>query len=184
MGILETILKSNDGAAIRNAAKQTGLSEQQTFEGLINLIPSLAEGVKNNTTDKNGLESLINAVGRGKHERYLENPGSIDPDEYIKDGNGILGHILGNKETSRKVAGQAAKKSGLSSSILKKLLPIAAGLFMASLSKNSRSKNMFGQQVDNNNAGMISKGLNMFLDQDNDGSIVDDLVGMAAKMFL
>ena len=46
MGLLETILKTNDGAAVRNAAKQTGLTEQQTFEGLINLIPSLADGVK------------------------------------------------------------------------------------------------------------------------------------------
>ena len=183
MGLLETILKTNDGAAVRNAAKQTGLTEQQTFEGLINLIPSLADGVKKNTADKGGLESLINAIGGGKHERYLENADSVDPDEYIKDGNSILGHILGNKKASREVAAQAAKKSGLSSTILKKLLPIAAGLFMASLSKNSRSKNMFNEKVSNSNAGIISKGLSMFLDQDNDGSVVDDLLGMAAKMF-
>ena len=184
MGLLETILITNDGAAIRNAARQTGLTEQQTFEGLINLMPSLADGIKKNTTDKNGLESLINAIGSGNHERYLENPGNVNPDEYINDGNSILGHILGNKQASRKVAKKAAKKSGLSSSILKKLLPIAAGLFMASLSKNSRSKDMFGQQLDNNNAGILSKGLSMFLDQDKDGSVVDDLIGIAAKMFL
>ena len=127
MGLLETILKTNEGAAIRNAAKQTGLTEQQTFEGLVNLIPSLADGVKKNTADKNGLESLINAIGSGKHERYLDQSGHVDPDEYIKDGNSILGHILGSKDASRQVATQAAKKSGLSSTILKKLLPIAAG---------------------------------------------------------
>ena len=183
MGLLETILKTNDGAAIRNAAKQTGLTETQTLEGLINLIPSLSEGVKKNTGNQQGLESLINALGKGKHERYLEPSGSVDPDEFIKDGNSILGHILGSKDASRKVAASAAKKSGLSSTILKKLLPIAAGLFMASLSKNSRSKNMFNQKVDNSNAGMLSKGLRMFLDQDNDGSVVDDLMAMAAKMF-
>ena len=183
MGLLETILKTNDGAAVRDAARQTGLTEKQTFEGLVNLIPSLADGVKKNTTDQNGLESLINAIGSGKHERYLEKPGTVNPDEYIKDGNSILGHILGSKDASRQVAKQAAKKSGLSSTILKKLLPIAAGLFMASLSKNSRSKNMFDQPVDNNNAGILSKGLSMFLDQDRDGSVVDDLLGMAAKMF-
>ena len=139
--------------------------------------------LKKNTAEKSGLESLIKAVGGGKHERYLENPGAVNPDEYIKDGNSILGHILGNKQASREVAQQAAKKSGLSSTILKKLLPIAAGLFMASLSKNSRSKNMFDQKVDNSNAGLLSKGLSMFLDQDKDGSVVDDLLGMAAKMF-
>ena len=92
--------------------------------------------------------------------------------------------FLGSKDASRQVAANASKKSGISSSILKKLLPIAAGLFMASLSKNSRSKNMFGQEkVTSDNAGMLSKGLNMFLDSDNDGSVVDDLLGMAAKMF-
>ncbi len=184
MGLLETILKANDGAAIREAAKQTGLSEKQAFEGLINLIPSLSEGVKKNTNNQQGLESLINALGSGKHERYLDKAGTVNPDEFIKDGNDILGHILGSKDASRQVATKAAKKSGLSSSILKKLLPIAAGLFMASLSKNSRSKNIFGREkVTSNNAGILSKGLSMFLDSDNDGSVVDDLLGMAAKMF-
>ena len=184
MGLLETILKTNDGAAVREAARQTGLSEKQAFEGLINLIPSLSEGVKKNTGNQQGLESLINALGSGKHERYLDQAGNVNPDDYIKDGNDILGHILGNKDASRQVAATAAKKSGLSSSILKKLLPIAAGLFMASLSKNSRSKNMFGQEkVTSSNAGILSKGLTMFLDSDNDGSVVDDLLGMAAKMF-
>ena len=183
MGLLETILKTNDGAAIRNAAKQTGLSETQTLEGLINLIPSLSDGVKKNTSNQGGLESLINALGKGDHERYLENPSQVNPDDYIKDGNSILGHILGSKDASRQVAKSAAKKSGLSGTILKKLLPIAAGLFMASLSKNSRSKNMFDQKVDNKNSSILSKGLSMFLDQDNDGSVVDDLMGMAAKMF-
>lgn len=184
MGLLETILRTNDGAAIRKAASQTGLTEQQTFEGLINLLPSLAEGVKKNTADKNGLESLINAIDSGNHERYLESPGNVNPDDYINDGNDILGHILGNKQASREVAKQAAKKSGMSSSILKKLLPIAAGLFMASLSKNSRSKGMFGQQVDDGNAGILGKSLSSFLDQDNDGSVVDDLIGIAARMFI
>ena len=183
MGLLETILKTNDGAAIRDAARQTGLTEKQTLEGLINLIPSLSEGVKRNTSNQQGLESLINALGKGKHERYLDKAGAINPDDFINDGNDILGHILGNKDASRQVATKAAKKSGLSSSILKKLLPIAAGLFMASLAKNSRSRNMFDQKVDNNNAGILSKGLSMFLDSDNDGSVVDDLMGMAAKMF-
>lgn len=184
MGILETILTTNDGAAIRNAARQTGLTERQTFEGLVNLLPSLADGVKKNTADSNGLESLLNAIEKGNHERYLEQPDNINPDEYIDDGNSILGHILGDKQTSRKVARRAAKKSGLSSTILKKLLPIAAGLFMASLSKSSRSNSVFDQPVNSENAGSLSRGLGRFLDQDRDGSIVDDLAGMAARMFL
>ena len=31
MGLLETILKTNDGAAVREAARQTGLNEKTSF---------------------------------------------------------------------------------------------------------------------------------------------------------
>ena len=43
-------------------------------------------------------------------------------------GNQILGQIFGSKEVSREVAADASQKSGIDSSVLKKLLPIVAGM--------------------------------------------------------
>lgn len=43
-------------------------------------------------------------------------------------GNQILGQIFGSKEGSREVAADASAKSGIDASVLKKLLPIVAGM--------------------------------------------------------
>ena len=43
-------------------------------------------------------------------------------------GNQILGHIFGSKDASREVAADASQKTGIDPSVLKKLLPIVAGM--------------------------------------------------------
>lgn len=43
-------------------------------------------------------------------------------------GNNILSHIFGSKDVSRQVADHAASSNGISSSVMKALLPIAAAM--------------------------------------------------------
>lgn len=43
-------------------------------------------------------------------------------------GNQVLGHIFGSKDASREVAADASQKTGIDSSVLKKMLPIVAGM--------------------------------------------------------
>ena len=110
------------------------------------------------------------------HSRYLDNPDLLGRKETVDDGNSILGHIFGNKDVSRHVAKEAAKKTGLGSSLLKKMLPVVATMVMASLGKN-----MFGggnAPEPQQSTGFLTK---MF-DADNDGSMIDDVLGTAFKM--
>jgi hypothetical protein len=99
------------------------------------------------------------------------------------DGNKILGHILGNKDASRALAGQVEAETGISSSILKKMLPIVATMAMGALGKQSQSSNgVLGQLLGGSRSSSdASSLLNTFLDRDRDGSILDDVMGMAAK---
>jgi hypothetical protein len=52
----------------------------------------------------------------------------------VNQGNALLGQLFGSKDTSRAVADHASAQSGVSPSLLKKMLPIvamlAAGYFM------------------------------------------------------
>jgi hypothetical protein len=52
-----------------------------------------------------------------------------------EDGNAILGHVFGSKDMSRGIANQAADLSGISSAILKKMLPVIAAMVMGALAK-------------------------------------------------
>lgn len=147
--ILETILGeltnsstgSSPGAGrsslsgLAGLAKQFGLSEDALPGAMSKLIPGLAGGLLGNIAGSGGLESLLKALKDGGHSRYLENPGAVGSADAISDGNSILGHILGSKDRSREVAGEAAAATGIGGAVMKRLLPVVATLVMGALSK-------------------------------------------------
>ncbi len=103
----------------------------------------------------------------------------------ITDGNGILGHLFGSKDVSRNVATRASANTGIGADILKKMLPMVASLAMGALSQKAAGSPMQGAQAQEQNQGQSSGlgGLASLLDFDGDGSIADDLLGIAAKKF-
>ena len=64
-------------------------------------------------------------LGRLGGGGMLDNVLSPQPTN-IEQGNSLLGHIFGSKDGSREVANEAASRSGLDPSILKKMLPYVA----------------------------------------------------------
>ncbi len=177
MNLLETILNSQNGAAVAQISKGLGLGQTETQTALGKLLPAVARGLSNNASSQDGLSALLGALGKGGHERYIDNPTSITDQASIEDGNGILGHVFGSKDVSRNVASRAAEQTGISSDILKKMLPMAATLAMGALSKKASGLNTAAGQP-----SQLS-GLSSFLDFDKDGSVTDDLLGIARKLF-
>lgn len=180
MNILNTILNAQGGAAVNQLAKQFGLDSRKTDSVLSQLIPALAGGVKNNIGQQGGLDSLISALNKGDHDRYLDDTNQLSNQSTVDDGNAILGHIFGSKDVSRQVASRASANTGIDSSILKKMLPVIATMVMGGMSKQSSgvggalgSLLTGGQQSNNSAMGGI---LSSFLDADGDGSIADDLL--------
>jgi hypothetical protein len=178
MNILEAILNAQGGAPAREAGQSVGLSPEQTNAALSALVPALAAGLHRNATQPGGLESLLRVVRDGGHERYVNQPSTLVRPETVTDGNGILGHILGSKEVSRALATQAAGQTGISADILKKLLPVAATLVMGSLARQR-----LGQEDSKAAGDDFFSMLTPLLDQNRDGSMVDDILNSAGKMF-
>lgn len=56
-----------------------------------------------------------------------------------EDGNNILGHLFGSKDVSRGVAAKAAEDTGFDASLIRKALPLVAGLAMGALGRKARS---------------------------------------------
>lgn len=191
MNILESILSNGD--AISQVARQLGISENQARDGLTQVVPALSRGIAKNSSDQGGLDALRRALETGDHGRYVDRPEILSAPESVDDGNGILGHIFGNKDVSREVATRASKQSGIGSAIIRKMLPMAASLIMATLGKRMFGNagggaggmlgNVLGSLLGGGGGGKQAGGLTGFLDFDRDGSIADDLLGIALKRF-
>lgn len=191
MNLLETIMSANSGKAVQQMADANGVDVDDALKALGGLIPGVASNLKKNAEQSGGVEALFNALQKGNHNQYLDKPELAVSNDGVLDGNNILGHIMGSKDASRSLAGQASNLTGLDSSLLKKMLPVVASLVMGALSKESQSggslsdfSRMLGggtqQRSSNEPRGMLES----FLDMDNDGSVVDDVMGLAAKFLL
>jgi len=123
MSLLQSMLNTQNGDAVRQLAQNFGLGEDQTVSALSNLIPALSQGLKQNVSSSDGLQGLLSALGSGNHQRYVEDVSTLGQQETIQEGNGILGHLLGSKDVSRQVASQAAAQTGVGEDILKRMLP-------------------------------------------------------------
>lgn len=176
MNILDVVMNSGNGAAVRQLGTQFGLSEAQVASALSALVPALAGGVQRNVQSPDGLAGLTSALASGKHKRYVEEPDAMAELSTVDDGNKILGHIFGSKEVSREVASRASAQTGIGADVLKRMLPLAAALLMGAFSQRTAQGNAPG-------AGGLAGMLGGLLDQNGDGSVLDDIGGMMGRTF-
>lgn len=179
MNILDAIVNAQGGAAVQQLGAQFGLGQDQTAAALSALVPALAAGVQRNIQAEGGLGNLTSALASGNHGQYLDNPATLGDPSAVTDGNGILGHLLGSKEASRDVASRAAAQTGLSADVLKRMLPLAATLMMGAFSKQSASAPGLGAGL--GSGGGIAAMLTPLLDQNRNGSIMDDVTSMFGR---
>lgn len=181
MNILEAILDAQNGAAATQAGAQVGLAPDETNAALAALIPALAAGFQRNVQSEGGLDTLLSTLSSGRHTQYVENPTVFTEPTTVDDGNSILGHLLGSKEVSREVANRASAQTGINPAILKQLLPLAATLMMGAMAKRTTSSPSTMPGGLGHSSGGLMEMLTPMLDQNHDGSIMDDVVGRFLK---
>ena len=77
----------------------------------------------------------------------------------------------------------APEQTGIGSVILKKMLPMAATLAMGALGKKASGLDMLGAVLGGGSPQPSQlSGLSAFLDFDKDGSVADDILGIAKKL--
>ena len=179
MNILETMLAAQGGGATQQLGRQFGLNDSQVSSALAALVPALAAGFQRNMSDPQGLDGLLSALGGGQHQRYVDDTNALGRAETVADGNGILGHVFGNKEVSKQVASRAAAQTGIGADILKGMLPVVAAMMMGSMSHQvSRPSAQAG--VGSSGDALLGM-LTPMLDANRDGSMVDDVIGIIGR---
>lgn len=134
MAIIDVLRQAQGGQAFDNLARTFGITSEQAEAVVRAVVPKLSEGIERNTLSRGGLADLVAALGQG-HDAALDRPDILGNDAVRDDGNDILGHILGTKDRSRAVADRAALSSGVSSSLIRMMLPFIASMLMGALSK-------------------------------------------------
>ncbi len=166
--------------SVSQVGSSLGLGDKDTRALLDAVGPSLLRGLQRGAEREGGVDALKKALESGRHARYLEEPEAVVSMEGIADGNGILGHIFGSKDVSRNVAAGAASQTGIDASLIRKALPMLAGIAMGALNKQTDG----GRKLDTGSADGGFGSIAGALLGGSDGKLdVDDVLSLAKKFF-
>ena len=185
---------------LQSVARELGVSETQVETGAEALVPAILGGFKKQAQSQpSGLEGLGGLLGQLGGGGLLDEVLSPQPTN-VSRGNDVLGQIFGSKDVSRAVAQNAATRSGLDSTLLKKMLPMLAMLVAGYLSKQRGGQaaqpspggglggllgGLLGGQPDDAGRGPRGTGgtgLASLIDMNGDGNALDDILRMTGRV--
>src|SRR6516162_6775411 len=135
--LYEILDDAHEGEGMTALGRQFGLTPVQTEAAVTALLPAISTGLKQSTATVGGLAKLFGVMGQQQdlHDMY-DDPQAAFGSEGVAAGNDALSVIFGSPDVSRAVVDQAQKFSGVDSNILKKLLPVLAGILVSGLAKS------------------------------------------------
>lgn len=185
---------------IKSIARELGVSESQAATGAEALIPAILGGFKKQAqAQPSGLEGIGGLLGQLGGGSLLDNVLSPETTD-VSRGNDVLGQIFESKDVSRTVAQSAASQSGLSPSLLQKMLPMLAMLVAGYMAKQpgegapqpAQTGGGLGEVLGGLLGGRAAApaspgaaapgGLASVLDLNGDGNALDDILQMAGKL--
>lgn len=187
MALLDLLMNAGGGNAVTQLAEKFGLSADQVQSAMTAMVPSVQGGLQQQAQAGGGLGAILDLLKGQDHSSYANDPTHPEAEAA---GSGILGKIMGG-EGIQSVVQEAAAKTGISADVLQKMLPnitaMAAGHVTeaASTQPESGSGGLMGMV-----SGMLGRGqggnlggVAKMLDMDGDGNPLNDIMGMAGKLF-
>jgi hypothetical protein len=189
--LTQQLMQQLSGDGISQISRQIGADEQTTGSALSAAMPLLVSALANNASKPEGAQALHQALAEDHDGSILNDMSGFLGNPQAANGAGILGHVLGAQQPA--VTQGLAQGTGLDSSQVGQLLQIAAPLLMGALGQqqqqqgfdtNGLSAFLGGQQqaAHQSNPDMMSM-LTSLLDMNRSGSALDDILGMAGKLF-
>ena len=168
MNLLETMLSAGGGGVVKQLAGQFGINSEQAGSVISTLLPALAGGLKERLGQGDG-SGLSNLISGGNLTQFADNPSSLASPAALEQGKSLVSKIFGSSDLTNMVS-TVAEKAGVSSSVVTSILPIAATLLGALLSKSTSAGSNLTDVVDQ----VASAG---------HSGILDAVKSMAAKVF-
>jgi len=160
-----------------------GLSKGDSKKAVENAIPVLLGGLAKNSQSEKGAESILKALSKDHDGSILKDISKVAGRKSTTDeGAKIVEHILGQKQ---KMASKAVgEKTNIDPATMLQIFALLAPFVMGSLGKkNTKSKldsdslsGVLGTILAGSGGKKNSNLLSQILDQDNDGSMLDDII--------
>jgi hypothetical protein len=182
---------------LQSMARDLGVSESQAAAGAEALLPAILGGFKKQAQAQpaglEGLGALLGQLGGGGLLDNVLAPEATD----VSRGDDVLGQIFGSRDVSRTVAHDAAARSGLDATVLKKMLPILAMLvagYMARQGSPARPATADAGGLGGLLGGLLggapaaaqpstgTAGLASLLDMNKDGNPLDDILRLGGNL--
>src|SRR5690606_2836669 len=137
--ILDLLNGSLGKEVVDGIAQRTDAPTEQTHAVVSTALPALLGALQNNASSGDAGE-ILNAIGSKHDGSIFDNLSGFLGSDDTTDGDGILGHVLGNKRGA--IAQAISGKTGVSSGTVSKILAMLAPIVMGYLGKQSRSNNV------------------------------------------
>jgi hypothetical protein len=188
--LTQQLMQQLAGAGLAKIGQQIGADPQTTNSALSAALPLLVSALAKNASQPEGAQALHQALTKDHNGAILNDVSGFLDNPQAANGAGILGHVLGGQQPV--VTNALAQGTGLDSGQIGQLLQIAAPLVMGmigqhtqqnNLSPNKLSSFLGGQQqaAQKSNPNMMGL-VNGLLDANQDGSAMDDILGLAGKL--
>jgi hypothetical protein len=141
--LYDILASAQQGDALTELSDQFGLTPQQTQAAVAALLPAISLGLKRATETPEGLADLLATMGtKGELFAMYDDPRAAFSRQGRDAGNAVLAKMFGTPDASRAIADQAQQFSGggVTSSILKKLLPVLVGMIISGLMRSGSGK--------------------------------------------
>jgi hypothetical protein len=180
-----------NGDAVNQLSQTLGTDQNTTSSAVQAALPMMLGALARNSATPEGASSLLGALDRDHDGSVLDNVAGLLNNAGAGSGSSILAHIFGEKRAA--IENGVSQVSGLDAGSVGKLLPMLAPIVMGALGRTRQQhgldagalSGLLGGQAEQLGAsaspmlGMLSQ----LLDSNNDGSALDDIARMAAKMF-
>ena len=131
----ELLAQAQHGQVFDNLARSYGISPEQAQQAVEALLPAFSVGLDRSTRTPEGLAGLLGTMARNPYSQAFDDPEATPAPALKAQGTDALAAMFGSPEVSRAVAARASSETGLSSSLLKQMLPAIAALVLGCLMK-------------------------------------------------
>jgi len=189
--ITQMIMQQLTGNAVSSISQRLGISEQTANTAVQVAVPLILAALARNASQPGGAESLHEAINNGHDGSIFNNLMGHLQNPQSGNGSGILGHVFGGQRST--IENNLAQATGMDQGSAGGLLEMVAPLVMGAVGQTQQQQgldvsglsNMLAtqQQQAQSNAPDVMGMLGSMLDQNKDGSSMDDLQRMAANFF-
>ena len=174
MDILKLLL-GNSGGMIDAMSQKSGLAANDVEAVVSKIVPIFMQRANENFKSDADSSNFLDMIRRSNLGEMTDAPQNIS----VAEGNELLGVLTGSKENSNALASEVGSQLGISADSIKALLPMIAPMIAGMLNNQLKASNL----QDSADSGSMMSMLTQFLDQNKDGSIVDDIFRIADNFF-